>query len=272
MRSLAAAAATFTLATAFTAHPTSAQPALAPSAVAQPIPAQPTSTQRAETDPKRWSSAIQAFEAWDRKNSPPKDALLFVGSSSIVNWHTAESFRQWPVINRGFGGSHLAEVTHYVDKVVLPYAPRAIVLYAGDNDIAAGTSAEQVSADFAAFVARVRAKLPQTPIVFLSIKPSGARWEHWPTMQDANRRIAEQCRRGGKPSLAEQLTFGGKLTLDEKLTFDEKLIFVDVGAALLNGRGEPRDELFLPDRLHLNADGYAAWERVLRPVLAEVMK
>ncbi|MCG3127990.1 MAG: hypothetical protein CHACPFDD_02863 [Phycisphaerae bacterium] len=254
----AAAAATFTLATAFSPQHTSAQPALARSALAHPTPARPAlsrpasaqsaAAQQAEPDPKRWSSAIQSFEEWDRKNSHPKDALLFVGSSTIVNWHTAQSFREWPVINRGFGGSHLAEVTHYADQVVLPYAPRAIVLYAGDNDIAAGRSAEQVSNDFAAFVARVRAKLPQTPIVFLSIKPSGARWAHWPTMQDANRRIAEQCRRG------------------------EKLTFVDVGAALLNDRGVPRDELFLSDRLHLNADGYAACERVLRPVLGEVMK
>ncbi len=202
----------------------------------------------AKPDPQRWSKTIQMFEEWDRKNSVPNHALLFVGSSSIVNWPTAQAFREWPVINRGFGGSHLADVAYYVDKIVLPYTPHAIVLYAGDNDIASGLSAEQVSADFAEFVERVRAKLAQTPIVYLSIKPSGSRWQHWPTMKDANERIAEQCRQG------------------------EKLIYVDLGSSLLNERGEPRDELFLDDRLHLNADGYAAWERVLRPVLADRMK
>lgn len=206
------------------------------------------STAATRPDPSRWEKDISAFEAWDRKNTPPRDAILFVGSSSIVGWSTAEAFAEWPVINRGFGGSHLIESTYYFDRIIAPYRPRAIVLYAGDNDVAAGVPAEQVAADFSAFVERVRSKFPETPIIFLSIKPSMARWEHWPTMREANRRIAALC--------AEQ----------------PNLRFVDVAGPMLDEKGEPRAEFFVADRLHLSAKGYAAWERVLRPVLAELLR
>ena len=202
----------------------------------------------ASDDPRRWEAAIRAFEEWDRKNPFPPNALLFVGSSSIVGWPTASSFGAGPVINRGFGGSHLSDVTHYSDAVVARYSPRVVVLYAGDNDIAAGKSAERVEQDFRAFVAAVRRELPQTPIVYLSIKPSTARWEFWPIARDANRRIARCC---------EQ---------------DATLRYVDVASPLLAADGRPRDELFNDDRLHLNERGYAVWTERLRPVVAELMR
>lgn len=208
----------------------------------------PASSPAARPDPARWEKSIATFEDWDRKNSPPANAVLFVGSSSIVGWSTAEAFSQHAVINRGFGGSHISEVTHYFDRVVAPYRPAVVVLYAGDNDIAAGLSAEQVAADFAAFVARFRGKFRETPIVFLSIKPSPARWEHWPTARAANRLIATLCEK--QPGLR----------------------FVDVAAPMLDENGQPRAELYVADRLHLSAPGYAAWEAVLRPVLAELCR
>ena len=133
-------------------------------------------------DPARFADEISRFAEWDRKNSFPKDAILFVGSSSIRMWPTRESFPRWPVINRGFGGSHICDVNHYFKQVVEPYRAKVIVFYAGDNDIADGATPEQVRDDFAAFVRLVRAGQRETPIVFLSIKPSPSRWAHWPQM------------------------------------------------------------------------------------------
>ncbi len=198
-------------------------------------------------DPARFADEIGRLVEWDRKNSFPKDAILFVGSSSIRAWSTHESFPQWPVINRGFGGSHIRDVNHYFKQVVEPYRAKVIVFYAGDNDIAAGVTPEQVRDDFAAFVRLVRAAQPETPIVFLSIKPSQSRWEYWARTQEANALIR---------ALAEK---------------DGTLTYVDAGTPLLGAGGEPRAELYKDDRLHLNDAGYAVWTRALTSVLEKLI-
>lgn len=202
----------------------------------------------ARPDPLRFADEIKGFAEWDRRNSFPADAVLFVGSSSIRLWATRESFGQWPVINRGFGGSHIADVSHYFERVVAPYKARVIVFYAGDNDIAAGASPETVRDDFAAFVRQVRAAQPQTPIVFLSIKPSMSRWEHWPRMQRANELVRGLC------------------------AAEPHLVFVDVAAALLGPDGLPKGEYYLDDKLHLSPVGYAVWTRELTPVLEKLLR
>jgi lysophospholipase L1-like esterase len=199
-------------------------------------------------DPARFADEIGRFVEWDRRNAWPRDAILFVGSSSIRMWATRESFPQWPVINRGFGGSHIRDINHYFKQVVEPYRARVIVFYAGDNDIAAGVAPEQARDDFAAFVRLVRAAQPETPIVFLSIKPSKDRWAYWPRMQEANALIR---------ALAEQ---------------DGTLTCVDVGTPLLGAGGEPRPELYKSDKLHLNDAGYEVWTRTLTPVLEKLLR
>ncbi len=198
----------------------------------------------AAADPARWQAAIDAFVAADRLHPPPPGSVLFTGSSSIVKWCTLEAdFPGVPVLNRGFGGSTVAEVTAYADRVVLPYRPRLIVFYAGDNDIAEGHTPQRVATDVAAFVARVRRELPGVPIVYISIKPSPARWSLWPAMQEANRLIAAWA--------------GG-----------HDVRFVDVTKAMLGAKGRPRAELFGADGLHMNSAGYALWSARLRPVIA----
>ncbi len=219
------------------------RPAPDPTTRAGPEPGTPPASPTASPDPGRFADEIRRFEEWDRRNSFPPDACLFVGSSSIRGWPTRESFPGRPVINRGFGGAHIRDVNHYFDQVVRPYRARLIVFYAGDNDIAAGVSPEQVRDDFAEFVRRVRATQPDTPIVFLSIKPSASRWQHWPRMQAAN-------------------------ALVQALAADQPgVTYVDVATPLLGANGEPRAELFLPDRLHLSPAGYEVWTGVLAPVL-----
>ncbi len=122
-----------------------------------------------------WEPDISAFEAADRTDPPSTGAVLFAGSSSIRMWTSVEEdFKGTPVINRGFGGSTMADLIHYAHRIVVPYEPRLVVVYEGDNDVASGMSAEEVFDDYRRFVALVRNRLPQTRIAFISIKPSPA--------------------------------------------------------------------------------------------------
>lgn len=198
-----------------------------------------------ETGPLEWRAAIDAFAAQDQAHPPPQHGVLFIGSSSINFWHSlAEDFPGVPVINRGFGGSAIEDSTYYVDRIVTPYHPKLIVMYAGDNDVYEGHSAAQVADDFKGFVARVRKDLPAVPIVYVSIKPSVARWSLWPTMRQANDLIRDWAatQRGVR--------------------------FVDIAPAMLDAQGKPRAELFRDDGLHMQHAGYALWIRALKPVLA----
>lgn len=211
---------------------------------------QPAAKPRKAEGPERWESAIAEFEKWDAKNTPPRDAVLFVGSSSMVMWKSAKDFAEYPIINRGFGGSEIEDSTFYAERIIAPYKPRVIVFYAGDNDTAAGKSVERIHADFDAFVAKVRSFAPPTPIVFLSIKPSRSRWHLWPVAKSANEAIEQTCKKAA----------------------DGLLQFVDVATVLLDkGTGEPIDDFFVSDKLHLSSAGYAKWNEILRPELAKLM-
>jgi lysophospholipase L1-like esterase len=196
----------------------------------------------------RFDKEIAEFESWDQKNAWPRDAVLFVGSSSIRLWKTAEAFPELPVINRGFGGSTIADANHYFDRVVSKYKPRAIVFYSGDNDIASGDSAQDVCDDFEEFVQLVQKQLPKTPIYFISIKPSIARQKMWPEMKIAN-------------SLVSKLA-----------SLNGQVHYVDVAAPMLGpepseGESAPPKDLFLDDGLHLNSNGYKLWTDTLAPHL-----
>ncbi len=195
-----------------------------------------------DPDPERFSDDIAAFEAWDAKNATPEDAILFVGSSSIRLWSTAEAFPDKPVVNRGFGGSELSDVMHFFDVLVTRHTPTTIVLYEGDNDIEHGKPAGQVFDDFEAFVERVQRELPDARIVFISIKPSPSRWDMWPAMVEANRLVA---------AFADQ---------------HEDIDYADLATPLLEQSGEPGD-FFVADDLHLNDRGYEAWRKALMPYL-----
>jgi lysophospholipase L1-like esterase len=197
----------------------------------------------AQPDPTRFAQDIADFERWDSKNSYPADAILFVGSSSIRMWQTRASFPDLPIINRGFGGSHISDVNFYFRRIVIPYKPRVIVFYAGDNDIISGKSAQQVFEDFKRFVIMFRQELPKTRMIFISIKPSSSRWHVWPVVQQANEMIRVFCQS------------------------DNHLSFIDAGSVLLNEQGKPNDAYFIEDQLHLNAQGYQKWTQVLRPVI-----
>lgn len=200
-----------------------------------------------DPDPRRFAKDIDAFAQWDSKNAFPAGPVLFVGSSSIRMWRTREGFPDLPVINRGFGGSHISDVVHFADRIVLPYEPSVIVFYAGDNDVAGGKSAERVRDDYRKFVDLVGAALPQTCLIFVTIKPSGRRWSLWPEMDKANRLIRTFCNE------------------------NDRLFVADLATPLLDSEGRPDDALFLDDRLHLNEEGYAVWKETLAPLLEQVL-
>ena len=199
--------------------------------------------------PAPFENEIQAFEQSDKANPPLKDAVLFVGSSSIRLWKTLE--QDMPgikVINRGFGGSQVEHSVRYADRIVLPYRPKLIVFYAGDNDVAAGKSPNRVLEDFTAFVAKVKPALPQTKILYVAIRPSVVRWH----LQ-------------GRQWLANQM-------LRDYADAEPAVEYVDVVPTLLGPDGRPRADYLVADRLHLNPDGYRAWTAVIRPAVEQALR
>jgi lysophospholipase L1-like esterase len=192
----------------------------------------------------RWEREIRAFEAADRVSRPAQDAILFIGSSTIRRWTTlTQDFPEYKVLNRGFGGCQIADCTYHADRIVIPYKPRLIILRAGGNDIHAGKTPEQVRDDFRAFIEKVRAKLPKVRIAYMTIDATPARWANVEREKKANQLITEYITRG------------------------ENLDFIDTGDATMSAEGKPREELFVGDRLHFNAEGYKILALVVRPHL-----
>ena len=191
-----------------------------------------------------WRAEIDAFAHTDRLQTPPANAVLFVGSSSLRLWENLrESFPHLKIINRGFGGSHLPDVNHYFAHIVLPYRPQTIVIYGGDNDLGEGATPEKVAEDYQQFAAMTHAQLPQSDILYISPKPSPSRWH-----------LAANYRRTNA-------------LIQSQIDADERAQFVDVFSAMLNAQGTPMAELFVEDELHMNAQGYEIWRRVLLPYL-----
>ena len=194
----------------------------------------------------KWETEIAAFEKHDQENPPPKHAIVFVGSSSIRKWTTvAMDFPHHRVLNRGFGGSELGDSAHFADRIVLPYEPRFIVVYAGGNDINNHQTAGQVFESFKALVAKVRAQQPDVPIAYISIAGNPKRWAQVEEVKKAN-------------------------ALIEAFTKEQPhLVFIDVFHAMLGEDGLPKPDIFVEDRLHMNAEGYKLWTEIVGRYLPE---
>ncbi len=194
------------------------------------------------TQVDKWAAELAAFEAQDRID-PAVGGIVFVGSSSIRLWDLGRSFPAAKALNRGFGGTEIADAVNHVDRLVIRHKPRIVVFYAGDNDIAAGKTAEDVAAGFKAFVAKVRATLPETRIAFIGIKPSLQRWALIAQIRRANALVRDYC------------------------DGDDRLGFVDVDGPMLGWDGKPRADLFAEDGLHLSPKGYALWTTLVQPFI-----
>ena len=210
---------------------TPGRPAVAPSAPSEHL--------------DRFASEIDAFDAADRAAPPAPDGIVFVGSSTIRLWSSlASDFAGLPVINRGFGGSTFPEALHYLQRTVVRYHPRMVVVYEGDNDLAGGRTPQQIADDYRAFVRGVRDSLPNARIVFLAIKPSPSRWKLESQRQEANRLVR---------AIAAK---------------DANQAFVDVGTPMIDpSSGHPRPALYRADSLHMTPAGYAIWRATVAPVL-----
>jgi len=205
-----------------------------------------SSIKSARGDPDAWESSIRKFESQDRLMPPSQNMIVFVGSSSFTLWSTLEQdMSPLPAINRGFGGAKINDVVRYTDRIVIPYRPRAIVLFAGTNDIAdpKPATAQEVFDGYLSFVKRVQAALPETPIYYVAITPSASRWKYWLIASEANRLIREYAK--SNPHLR----------------------FIDLTDHLLGSDRKPNRSLYRMDRLHPNKRGYAKWTAVIKPVL-----
>lgn len=190
----------------------------------------------------RWEDEIRRYEAIDRQHPPPTGAVLFIGSSSISLWDgLAADLPGVPVLNRGFGGAQVRDVTFFIDRIVTPYRPRTIVFYAGDNDVGEGRSPAQVTADVMEFLHQARKRLPDVRFVFVSIKPSPVRAHRLPAIQETNRLI-----RG----------FLARL---------DGTTYIDIHTPMLQANNRIRTQLFREDGLHMNASGYALWREIIGP-------
>ncbi|MCS6865873.1 MAG: GDSL-type esterase/lipase family protein [Gemmataceae bacterium] len=209
----------------------------------EPVPVAPMP--RVAHNFARWEKSIAAHEQRLRENPPKPQSVFFVGSSSIVRWDVEKAFPGKGYVNVGFGGSIIADSTHFAPRIITPYRPGTIIFYAGDNDIARGHSAEQVLNDFQKFVAVVRQDNPECRILFIAIKPSIARWKLYEVQKKANALVKDFCQN------------------------EKGLVFVDIVPRMLNAEGQPIAELFVKDGLHLSDQGYELWNAEIRKLLPQ---
>jgi lysophospholipase L1-like esterase len=197
---------------------------------------------RAQQEKFPFWNDVQAFKKQDSIQPPFQHAILFVGSSSFTNWKDVKNyFPGYTIINRGFGGSSLPDVIRYADDIIFPYNPKQIVIYCGENDLAASdtVTGEMVFKRFIILFNLIRKKLPGVPVVFISLKPSPSRWQLRNKMIKANTEIKNFLKK--KPKTA----------------------FVDVYHKMLGTDGKPIKDIFLEDNLHMNKKGYAIWQKAI---------
>jgi lysophospholipase L1-like esterase len=206
------------------------------------------------SSPRALAPEVAWFGTKDRWAPPHAGSAVFVGSSTIAHWTSLErDMAPFPALNRGINGARLGQVAHYVGRLVLGYAPRVVVVYAGENDLAgvAGSrrsTPAQVAIAFRALCDAIHRAQPQVPVCFLSIKPARRRSEHAAAFHAANDLVRAAC------------------------ASDPRLRFIDIAPALLDASGRPREDVFERDGIHLNERGYASLTAAVKPVVAELMR
>lgn len=197
-----------------------------------------------QVQPHHFEANVLAYEASDKTNPPPHNAILLVGDSQFFRWKTVhEDLPGYTIINRGIDSFQMSDLLYFADRLVLPYQPRMIVLHVGGNDVHNGRGATNILADFQAFVAGVRKQMPQVPIAFTSLTPGPGRWSEVPQRKEANRII--------KDYIATQ----------------PGLLFIDLWDAMLTPDGQPREDLWTADRIHPNHEGYLIRVKIMRPLI-----
>lgn len=189
---------------------------------------------------------IKAFKKKDSLAFPAKNSILFIGSSSFTKWTDVQDwFPEYPIINRGFGGSSLPDVIRYADDIIFPYQPKQIVVYCGENDIAGGASADTVIQRFEHLFTLIRSRMKKVPIAFVSMKASPSRKQHFAEVVKANNGIKAF------------------------ISLQKKADYIDVYSDGLQPNGYPIGSIFTSDSLHMNAAGYRIWQMVMKPYLVK---
>lgn len=195
----------------------------------------------------KFESEIVVYEQEDQKAGYDPNAILFTGSSSIRMWKTVDAdMEQMKVVNRGFGGSTIPEVTYYADRIIKPHQPKIMVFYCGENDLSNDEAKSSLALkSFKKFYKYMKENLPDTKVFFIAIKPSIRRWNYWPKMVDANTKI--------------------KKYINKK----DNYYFVDTASPMLDVEGVVLQDIFIEDNLHMNAKGYEIWTNTLKPILTQ---
>lgn len=198
-------------------------------------------------DPGRFENVISAFEKEEKSKWPARNAIVCSGSSVMSQWHDLlyHDLAPLTIIPRGFAGSNFNDQLYFADRIYIPYQPRAIILYQGENDISLGASPNEVLIKFRELVQKIRQKLPEVRFYIISIKPTPSRWELWPKMEEANRLIEKECAR------------------------TDFLFFIDVASLMLDQERKPYSTIFVEDGLNLNSKGYEIWRESVRGVIIE---
>jgi len=216
-------------------------------AYSQPASNNPAAHQAGGSVPaNRFEKNVLAYEAADKTNPPPQNAILLAGDSQFYRWKTVhEDLPDYTVINRGIDSLETSDLVYFADRLVLPYKPRMIILHIGGNDVHDGKSSEQVLADFKAFVAKVRAVLPDVPIAFSSTTPGPARRDEWEKRKQTNK------------------------VIQDYIATQKNLLFINLWDAMLTPDGKPREDIWVADGVHPNHDGYLIRVKIMRPILGE---
>jgi lysophospholipase L1-like esterase len=188
---------------------------------------------------------VQTIKKYDKIYEAPKDPIVFTGSSSIRLWSgMAKAFPDLTVLNRGVGGTRTNDITRYVDDLIVPYKPKQVVIYVGENDVTDETlNADSIFARFKVLYSTIRAKLPATPLVYIAMKPSPSRVKYVDKVKGVNAQVSQFIKT------------------------EKNIVFVDIYPLMVDGKGNIKVELFRADRLHMKPEGYALWEKTLRPYL-----
>lgn len=204
----------------------------------------PSTTKVIKIDDKRFENEILTFETIDNEMGIEPDKILFVGSSSVRMWtNMAEDMQPFDILNRGFGGATTPEINKYFDRVIKPYYPKYMIVYVGENDIAEGAKPAEVVKNLQTLFDKTKQSSPDCKIIYLSMKPSIARWEMWSDFKSGNAKMKKI------------------------IEADETLFYVETADAMLNKNGSVRKDFFAEDGLHLNEKGYQAWAKLIKPVL-----
>lgn len=193
-----------------------------------------------------FAAEIAAFKKKDSISFPPENAILFVGSSSFTKWTDIQDYFPGHIIlNRAFGGSTLPDIIRYEQSVIFPYKPKQIVIYCGENDIASADSitGKVVLERFKQLFTDIRNRFPKVSVVYISMKPTPSRWRMKERLEEGNRLIEKYLKK------------------------KKKTKFVSVWNSMLDADGKPMEDIFISDKLHMNAKGYAIWQKIIEPAL-----